>query len=223
MKKSLLLALFSCLLMSGQAVAAEPVLGLYYAPKAIVSFGNFDGSIHDDGGSGSLSKSFSETSFGGALAMGYDFDVLCNVPVRLELEFSMLSDMDVTGFPYTVPTNAEIGIETLMVNAYYDFKNDTKFTPYVGVGVGIAWVSMEGDLAGVVGFDSYTESNFAWSLNAGISYDITENWSADLGYRYMNVGDAKTKSLTIVGLGTGHLEAKDIVSHQVMLGVRYTF
>ncbi|MFI3270558.1 MAG: outer membrane beta-barrel protein [Pseudomonadota bacterium] len=221
MKKSLLLALFSCLLMSGHAVAAEPVLGLYYAPKVIMNFNTFDGSIHVDG-LGSDSTSFNEISFGGALAMGYDFDVLCNMPVRTEIEFAMFSDIDATGFPYTVPTNGEIGINTLMLNAFYDFKNNSDFTPYVGVGAGIAWVSMKGDIAGAVGFASHTENNFAWNLTAGVAYEITENWSADLGYRYLNAGDAKTESTTIAGV-TGHLEAKDIASHQIMLGVRYTY
>lgn len=32
----------------------------------------------------------------------------------------------------------DITLNTVMVNTYYDFKNATKFTPYVSVGLGMA-------------------------------------------------------------------------------------
>jgi opacity protein-like surface antigen len=36
-----------------------------------------------------------------------------------------------------------------------------------------------------------SSTNFAWSLGGGLGYDITQNWTVDLGYRYINAGDVK--------------------------------
>ncbi len=221
MKKTLVLAMLSCLLASGSAFAAEPTNGVYIAPKVMLNFSNTDASISVNGQSSS-GDSFSDAGMGGALAVGYDFDVKYNVPVRTELEFAMSDNIRNTDNSWGVPISGEVGINTLMLNVYYDFENSSKFTPYVGLGAGIAWVSMEGDIAGVADFSSKTQSNFAWNIGLGVAYDIAENFSADLGYRFAQFGDAKTKTLTVGGV-EGHLEADTISAHQVMFGLRYTF
>ncbi len=221
MKKTLVLTMLSCLLASGSAFAAEPTNGVYIAPKLMLNFSNTDASISANGQSSS-GDSFSDTTMGGALAVGYDFDVKYNVPVRTELEFAMGDSVKNTDNSAGIPISGEIGINSLMLNVYYDFENTSKFTPYVGLGAGIAWVSMEGDIAGVADFSSKTQSNFAWNVGLGVAYDVAENFSVDLGYRYAQFGDAKTATLT-AGANEARLEADSISAHQVMCGLRYTF
>jgi opacity protein-like surface antigen len=54
-------------------------------------------------------------------------------------------------------------VNIVMVNAYYDFKIDSPFTPYVGAGLG-AYNS-----------NANHQTEFAWSLMAGGKYHINDN------------------------------------------------
>jgi opacity protein-like surface antigen len=61
---------------------------------------------------------------------------------------------------------------------------------------------------------------------AGVEYPISDRLSLDLGYRYLNLGDAKTGGVTerfsdgSAGATTS-VEYKDITAHEVRLGLRY--
>lgn len=37
-------------------------------------------------------------------------------------------------------------IQTLMLNAYWEFHNSTKFTPYIGAGIGLAFLQTDGSV-----------------------------------------------------------------------------
>ncbi len=85
-----------------------------------------------------------------------------------------------------------------LANAYIDLGTWRGVTPYVGGGIGIASVSVQGfeDVnvphnGWAYGTD-HTETNFAWALYAGVSYDVTSQFTMDLGYRYLDMGDAKS-------------------------------
>jgi opacity protein-like surface antigen len=54
-------------------------------------------------------------------------------------------------------------------------------------------------------------------LMAGAAIDITSGLKLDLGYRYVNLGEARTR-LDQFGVGT---KLKAIDSHEVRVGVRY--
>lgn len=54
-------------------------------------------------------------------------------------------------------------VNLYMLNAYYDFKNTTAFTPFVGLGVGLADIRRAKD------------QKFAYVLNAGAKYNIDKN------------------------------------------------
>lgn len=60
-------------------------------------------------------------------------------------------------------------------------------------------------------------TGFAWQVGAGVSYDLTSNLTAELGYRYFNVENV---GLTAAD-GTG--SDVDVRSHQVNLGLRVSF
>lgn len=133
-----------------------------------------------------------------------------------------------TGSDYSRET-ANIDVWTLMLNGYLDVGTWNGFTPYVGAGVGAAYVNV-GD---VKSFNpngvntSYSGShgkwNFAWALMAGTSYAVTPNWDIDLGYRYKNLGEAQSVKLAGVGSGQTRIKYKDLAAHEVRLGVRYNF
>ena len=130
---------------------------------------------------------------------------------------------------------------TAMANAYVDLGTYVGLTPYIGGGLGIAYtkysksigkkdckeVSPNSSGAGgfacddPAGYDGQVESeakfNFADSLGAGLSYQMTKNVSLDLGYEYFAIPGA-----TYVAYDRGQFNThKGLDYHQVKLGFRY--
>lgn len=120
-----------------------------------------------------------------------------------------------------------------LANAYADFKNSTIFTPYLGVGVGASrnTISNFRDINVVQGGGGYagTDSqwNFAWALHAGLGIQATDRLTFDLGYSYVDLGNATTGTAynDIPGQSRPNdgFKFKDITSHDLKLGMRYAF
>lgn len=195
-----------------------------------------------------INKTFTDGVVGGHLAIGiapYE-----NLSIRHELEYNITgkqsNNTKVTTF--TEPFDYKTSMETqaLMFNTYYDFENESKFTPYVGLGVGVARLSGKikntslwdnsavglkpgADIHGNDGSYSDTAYNFALTLSAGTSYELTENLSLDVGARYFNYGKMKSsKSLAdnrwLTSPMTFNNESKTTVDgFDISLGVRYEF
>jgi len=116
-----------------------------------------------------------------------------------------------------------------MLNGYLDFKSAMGFTPYVGAGVGVAHNTFSQHV--LTTFDPATgletserldggdKFDLAWALMAGVGYQLSSNFTLDLGYRYISLGDVKTRSYDD---GTG-VKVDSIGAHEVRLGVRYNF
>ena len=138
-----------------------------------------------------------------------------------------------------VPTEIENSISvrhnSYLANFFYDFDFGTKWTPYVGAGVGFgvyrqkATVEIDIDedllMAGlgqippavllpmISQFEREMEVandtlyRFEWQVSAGVAYNFNENWALDLGYRF--------NSSTVGG--------EFVYAHEVKLGARYSF
>lgn len=99
---------------------------------------------------------------------------------------------------------------SVMANAYFDYLTCTPWTPYVGAGIGSAYLKADN------GEQAKSVYNLAWQVMAGLTYDINSNWTLDAGYRYADLGRIRKNS----GDSVTKLTARD---HEIMLGVRYTF
>jgi opacity protein-like surface antigen len=106
---------------------------------------------------------------------------------------------------------------TLMFgNAYLDLGTWFGFTPYVGAGVGAAYLRMyDYALSGVaVPTVQPTHNwNFAWAYMAGLSYTVSPRFLIDVGYRRVMMGDAHVKGDPLI--------LKDISAHEVRAGLRW--
>lgn len=73
--------------------------------------------------------------------------------------------------------------------------------------------------------DDHTNTNFAWALYAGTSYDVTPQIALDLTYRYANLGTAKSGVVTAFDNSNSYSGEfiKNISSNDLMLGFRYKF
>lgn len=120
----------------------------------------------------------------------------------------------------------ELSAQSYMLNGYYDFHNSSKFTPYVGVGFGMAKIEYDYtdnyDVynAGTGAYlgsdrDSYyaSKTKFAYNISAGASYDINDHLALDLGLRYIDYGS----------FSDSDVDKYKTKSKEVSFGVRYTF
>ena len=103
--------------------------------------------------------------------------------------------MDVTGSwntNYNVAPGATLSTAAVMGNVYYDWRNESPITPYVGVGAGYGWVNRTG-----IGMN---DSGVALGVNAGVSLDMTSSLALDVGYHFRDImitgDDAAEHSLT---------------------------
>lgn len=148
------------------------------------------------------SKIKNNYNLGGAL--GYDFYTKYSVPIRTEIEFMTRGKnnnetKNISNDQKHITEMAnQLRLNSLMLNAYYDFKNSTSFTPYIGAGIGVVQLkntlNMQlTDTQKPSAIQKYTlkakSKNIAWSLSAGIQYAITQNFDIDLSYRYFNAGN----------------------------------
>jgi opacity protein-like surface antigen len=124
-----------------------------------------------------------------------------------------------------------------MANGYVDLGTWWCVTPFIGAGVGTSYNKISGfrddgfgDSFGVPRPSSFvyaTDSgkwNFAWALHTGLAYRVTPNVTLELGYSYMNLGDATTgTNSNFAGGPTPQFQwtMKDITSHDLKLGVRW--
>lgn len=109
---------------------------------------------------------------------------------------------------------------TVLANGYLDLGTWSGFSPYVGGGLGVAYLRTSNfssaAFPGVV-FTGLNTTGLAWAGMAGIAYSLAPNLVADFGYRYLDLGDA------IARFGAANeLRVKNITAHEIRAGVRWS-
>ena len=126
----------------------------------------------------------------------------------------------------------------VLANAYVDLGTWWCITPFIGAGVGGARVAINGftdqsialnggvgpALPGLAFGDNVSKWNFAWAAHAGLAYKVSPNFTVELAYRYLDMGDGLTGDLRAFD-GTNNfnnpMTFKHITSHDLKLGVRW--
>jgi opacity protein-like surface antigen len=183
-----------------------------------------------------VSKDFDGAPIFGA-GVGYKF----NKWFRADLTGEYRSKADFSGadlatfagddFPNTY--NAKKSEWLALANAYVDLGSWRGVSPYIGAGIGAANIEIHGFTDVGVGTtgdpsiafgDDNDEWNFAWAVYAGLGFEVTPELTLDIGYRYLDMGDAESGDL-IAYDGTNDvdnpMEFKDITSHDIRVGLRY--
>ncbi len=112
----------------------------------------------------------------------------------------------------------DLDTSTLMLNAFYDFDTGTKFTPYIGLGLGVMNVEVT-YRPGDVGVISDDDNVFTYQLIGGVNYEVNESFSVFASYRYRDSRDANVRS----SLLPASLDIRGNSSSTVDIGIRYSF
>ncbi len=111
--------------------------------------------------------------------------------------------------------DAELQTFTGFVNVFYDITNYGGWTPYIGGGIGVAYHRIT-NLVAPVDSSAGDEVDFAWNIQAGLSYDISPHAKLDFGYRLTDLGKAKSD-------GPIPMLVDDLMAHEFKVGMRFHF
>ncbi|WP_163265556.1 outer membrane protein [Chelativorans alearense] len=134
------------------------------------------------------------------------------------------------GDPCTSSDSSSYEALLLMANAYVDLGTYHGVTPYVGAGIGGAYVKWD-DLTNITEDGEFVHKGgkdwrFAWSLMAGASYCLTENLQLDAGYRFTRIEGGRmfeefSPGGVSIGAGPGFDDGFNV--HEARAGLRYSF
>lgn len=112
---------------------------------------------------------------------------------ELELEYIQVGIKSLSFFNTgtTINTTGTQSNLAGMFNGYYDFATGTPWVPYVGLGAGIANLSMNGINNASSGKAILNTSavTFAFQAMAGVQYLINNQWAAGVEFRYFKTPD----------------------------------
>lgn len=166
-------------------------------------------------------KASYDTGWTGAASLGYRpaFGSPMLDDLRFEVEEgyhkTRMKHALLNGTPTAIGDNTDVW--STMGNVYFDLHNDSRFTPYVGAGGGMARVGLRKSAA--LGNTGETDTKFAYQFLAGIAYapasiPLTE-WT--LGYRYFVVPTPEFSTATTP------LKLNNYKYSDIELGARFEF
>jgi len=191
------------------------------------------------------------TKIDGAWAAGGGVGYYINKNWRADFTLEQRFNADVSGtYQFNpgggfVTSDGKVGLKSTLglFNIYYDFDTRSRFTPYVGAGLG--WVNHKtatGSFADSCGCTSTIESGSASSvagaLMAGVAVNLTgrgpaagtghgsgdaaRNLYLDLGYRFLYLGEAETGAITVNATPVAaDPTISEIHAHEFRVGLRY--
>jgi len=149
--------------------------------------------------------------FGGGI--GYRF----NDSFRSDVTFSYRTDAKVRATTAAGNSAAtEVNGLSIMLNGYWDIMKLDAITPYVGAGLGYARLSTPSmtTTGGIANEGGADQSNLAWALMLGGTYQLSKEAAIDVGYRFIDLGKFTQAASTTYD---------DLMVHEARAGFRYAF
>ena len=172
--------------------------GSFYASLSggVAVFG--DGNVDVDNNPSGAADFDIDTGSSFAMRLGHDFGTF-----RIEGEFSY-SQADISSLDTPtggVDVNSEFTGYGFMANALWDFD----FKPFIlSAGAGIGFSNVEYDTMSNAGFIAVADSSdtvFSGQLILGVGYQLNENATLGLNYRYVMVSGVDDKGYVDTGVG----------------------
>lgn len=213
-------------LFSVPSMAQAEGTGFYLAPKFLMSIQESGTMSRSSSLAGSGVDEYGQFTLGGGLAAGIDFWQQQMIPLRFEVEVAFRGDSEKKWYDNGVYLNGVKGTwnnTTLFANLFWDFHNDSNFTPYIGAGLGMAFNYTGYDLTTKNGEsfsmdDKFT--NFAWNAGAGVSYSFNEMLAVDASYRFVGLG---YNEVSTTYNGREYKIGNDPYNNEFMVGLRLSF
>jgi len=95
-----------------------------------------------------------------------------------------------------------------LLNGYYDFNRHGAWNPFIGAGVGLAQVKVDG------GLSDGDDTGFAYQFKAGVSHPFNDRLTGEVAYRYLGVNGVE------FGNSLNRIDG-DFSTQAVTVGLRY--
>ena len=201
-----LMALLALWVAPGTAFAQSSGLYLGLAGGALLPLDS------DISGTGVSTTADLDAGWTGVGIIGYRF--ANGVRGEFELGYRTADVGSITGVS---SGTGEISVGSAMGNATYSFRSESPFTPYLGLGIGLA--SVEFDNVQPVGGSVLNDSDavFAYQGIVGLGYRLSERVQLFTDYRYFATVDA--------GLSTraNRSVEGEYADHTLLVGLRFSF
>jgi opacity protein-like surface antigen len=155
-----------------------------------------------------------ESDSGLALGVAAGYDLGNNIKVEGEIAYQK-NDLDKASvFGVDVDLAGDTSSLAFLLNGYYDFVNESVFTPFVSTGLGFAKVEINDFNVPGSGLPSYNDDDtvFAYQVGAGVDYAVNEKITIDFKYRYLGASDPEFDTSTV-----------EYASHNFYAGIRAAF
>lgn len=194
MKKTILLIAVCAMLLSISSIAYSAE-GPYVSGNVGLAIPS-DSDMTDPALPGITLDIESELGFVLGVAAGYDFGN--NIRVEGEIAYQK-NDLDKASL---LGVEADLTGDTtslaLLLNGYYDFMNESAFTPFVSAGAGFAKVEINDFNIPGSGLPDASEDDtvFAYQVGVGVGYAVNETVTIDVKYRYFGTSDPEFDTST---------------------------
>lgn len=161
-----------------------------------------------------------ETGYLFGVAVGYQLEKL-----RLEGELAQRSagvkSHALDGVGELPGADGDAKARSLMINAIYDFRKEERVSPYIGLGVGFAAVSLDGfGVDAVPDVVDDDDTSLAFQGIVGTSIMINDSWDFRIDGRYFNAPEAGFTTSEATGLVNTDADYENL---SLTVGVRYSF
>lgn len=154
----------------------------------------------------------SDTGLALGVAAGYDFGN--NIRIEGEIAYQK-NDVDKASLlGVDVDLTGDTSSLAFLLNGYYDFANESAFTPFISAGLGVAEVEINDFNVPGSGLPSSNDDDtvFAYQVGAGVGYAVNEKVTIDVKYRYFGTSDPDFETTTA-----------EYSSHNFYAGIRVAF
>ena len=156
-----------------------------------------------------------DTGIFGTGAFGRSFG---NFRAEGELTYNANDVTTLSALGVSLDASGDVSTLGFMVNGYYDFDTNSKWTPYIGGGIGGANVSLNNlSVFGTTIADDDT-TVLAYQAKVGVAYEFSPAWEGTLGYRFFGTEDAD-----FVAPDSSPFSTDGIQAHIVEVGFRFRF
>lgn len=211
MKRRLFLV-FGCLIALFFSTAAYSAAGPYVSGNIGMVIPE-DSDVTDSTYPGVILDTEFDTGMAIGMAAGYAFDYNFRLEAEITYQQTDFDKGSIAGVGST-PLSGDASCFAFLVNFYYDFKNSSRFIPFISAGVGIAYAEVDDFNAPGSGYPSASDDDtvFAYQLGAGVGYAVSETVLIDCKYRYFALDDPDFDTTTA-----------EYASHNIYLGLRLAF
>jgi opacity protein-like surface antigen len=105
-----------------------------------------------------------------------------------------------------------------MINGYYRFDTGTLVTPYLGVGIGSAFLNIDAGPKGGQKFNDW-DTEFAYQAIAGVSFAVMQQTSVGIEYRFFGTTTPTFQD----NAGANVKVDPEYLNHAVLLSLTYSF